>query len=172
MGRLTEDLLDAAQLDAGTFSVEPRRGPLLPMLMDCVADLSDAARARGLALALEAPDGLPELAVDLHRLRQVLDNLVGNALGFTPAGQVTVRAQAGPGEVRITAEDSGPGIPPAELGRVFDRFWQGRGHPRASAGPRPVHCAGHRGGARRDHPDGERARGRRGADLHAAGLSG
>jgi signal transduction histidine kinase len=89
-------------------------------------------------------DGLPQIEADHERVVQVLLNLVGNAVKFTPAGgRVAVSAEAGdgdgdgrprPGVVRFSVRDTGPGIPAEHLAHVFDRFWQVHAQGRAGAG--------------------------------------
>jgi signal transduction histidine kinase len=73
------------------------------------------------------PDQLPEVLADETRLRQILLNLVGNAIKFTPAGEVRVLAALGPDKmIEVSVEDSGPGIPEENLDKVFEEFEQVR----------------------------------------------
>jgi signal transduction histidine kinase len=68
---------------------------------------------------------MPVITADNDRLSQVITNLVDNALKYTPAGgQIVVRARSQSGRVEVEVEDSGPGIPPAQLERIFERFYQ------------------------------------------------
>jgi signal transduction histidine kinase len=82
------------------------------------------------------PDDLPPIHADSARIQQVLSNLVGNAIKFTPpGGRITVRAErAGPNEVRVVVSDTGPGIAPEMLPHVFSRFWQGKRSDRRGVG--------------------------------------
>ncbi|MFF5496938.1 sensor histidine kinase [Streptomyces aquilus] len=125
MGILLDDLLLLARLDAA--EVETPLRPADTDLVTLVQDAADAFRAAHPDRPLTLADG-PEsvaLRVDPHRIRQVLDNLLTNAAVHTPAGtpvRVTVSADAGQARVEVT--DSGPGIPPADRERVFDRFYR------------------------------------------------
>jgi two-component system OmpR family sensor kinase len=125
MGVLLDDLLLLARLDAA----EAER-PLRPEetdLVELVRQAADAFRAGhpGHPLTVSAGPGALPLHVDPQRIRQVLDNLLTNAAVHTPAGtpvSVSVSATAGAGVVEV--RDAGPGIPPADRDRVFDRFYR------------------------------------------------
>ena len=127
MLKLVADLLDVAAIDAGRISVTPRPCAIGPMVNEVLDDLSPQANAAGVALSCNVPEDLPPAQADAHRLAQVLTNLVGNAIKFTPdGGTVTARAEVtGPNELTVSIADTGVGIPAAHLAHVFDRFWQG-----------------------------------------------
>ncbi|MFT2753595.1 sensor histidine kinase [Clavibacter sp. Sh2088] len=123
--RITSDLQLLALAEAGdlTLTLEPCDTATI------VQEVAEAHRARatssGISLDIAVPGPL-RVQADPARLRQVLDNLVANALRHTPAGgQVTIGATALDGDVRITVEDTGEGIAPEDLPRVFDRLWRG-----------------------------------------------
>ena len=124
MHRLMEDLLDAASIDAGKLSVvmEPHStGQIMESVMTMFAE---QAASQGLTLESEMPPAVPWARCDASRVVQVLGNLCGNALKFTPrGGVVTVRARQEGEEVTFSVRDSGVGIPAADLPHVFDRFW-------------------------------------------------
>jgi PAS domain S-box-containing protein len=125
--RLVQDLLEVRRLSAGRLVL--RRAPMLPaqLVVECVDAHMTLASAAGIALVAEAPAGLPAVSADRDRILQVLENLVGNALKFTPAGgSIRVGAVAREHEVVFLVSDTGPGIAPHLLGSLFQPFWQAR----------------------------------------------
>jgi signal transduction histidine kinase len=125
------DLLDLARADAGTLEVAPARTDFGALLRDAVEDHRAAAGTAGHTLELRASDAPLEVVADPLRVRQVVGNLLSNAIKYTPPGGRVVVAAApsvngdGPGEgrwVRLTVEDSGPGIPPEHRETVFQEF--------------------------------------------------
>jgi signal transduction histidine kinase len=126
MNRLIGDLLDVKRLENGRLSVELRRGSAIAMITESVEMLRVVAAASGLELVLEAPAGLPDVSLDANRIQQVLSNLVGNAIKFTPkGGRITLRGAMDGDQVRVSVTDTGSGIPPAQVPHIFDQFWQG-----------------------------------------------
>jgi PAS domain S-box-containing protein len=124
MQRMIQDLLDVSHIEAGRLSVVRRPEPVAPIVHSALAMVELAAHENGIALSAEVPDGLPPADADAERVVQVLANLLTNAVKFTPrGGRVTVRAGRDGRELRFTVADTGPGIPAADLPRVFDRYW-------------------------------------------------
>ncbi|BBK40393.1 hypothetical protein STVA_04130 [Allostella vacuolata] len=128
--RLINDLLDFSRLDAGRLELQPGSLDVAELVSGVVELVAPLAQAKGLMLGWRAGAGLPAIVRgDAGRLGQVLLNLLGNAIKFTPAGSVTltvepdVPAGAAPG-IRFTVADTGIGIPPDALDRVFGRFEQ------------------------------------------------
>jgi len=125
MEHLIKSMLDVATIEAGTFSVVPvpcTIEDLLRETMEMFANLATSKQVR-----LEQMVKTPGLAVqaDHERVLQVFSNLVGNALKFTPQGGcVTIAAEPQGAMVRFAVLDTGPGIAPEHLPRVFDRFWK------------------------------------------------
>ena len=136
MDHLIGDLLDATRIESGTFDV--RRAPVhLPELLDETIESFDAqATECGITLQCGISRNLPPAMGDRDRLAQVLSNLIGNALKFTPAGgTIRVNARARSDDVvEISIADTGHGIPAEHLPHVFDRFWQADRQGRAGAG--------------------------------------
>ena len=125
MNRLIQDLLDAAKLEAGRVAIEARSIPVAPIIAEAQEMLTPLAAAKGIRLEASVGDSLPEIAADAGRVLQVLSNLVGNAIKFTPAGgRIVIRADAAPGGARLSVSDTGQGIPPEQLGKIFGTFWQ------------------------------------------------
>jgi PAS domain S-box-containing protein len=126
MNRLIQDLLDASRIEAGQLRVRPAPLPLGPLLAAAAEMVRMAAAGRGVALRVHAPEGVPPVLADRDRVLQVLSNLLGNAVKFTPrGGDVLVRAAVAGACVEVSVEDTGAGILPEHLPHVFDRFWQG-----------------------------------------------
>ncbi|MDQ3949867.1 MAG: PAS domain S-box protein, partial [Gemmatimonadota bacterium] len=127
MNRLIGDLLDVKRIESGTLAVEPRPEAVATVVGDAVEMLRPLAASSSLQLEAAVPDGLPRVMVDPPRVQQVLSNLVGNAIKFTPAGgQITVRAELAPDGVCLAVVDTGPGIPAEQVPHIFGRFWQGK----------------------------------------------
>jgi PAS domain S-box-containing protein len=125
MTRLIQDLVEVISLESGPPPLQ--RAPLdAAGVVNGVVDmLRPIAEERRVRLEAEVAPGLPALQADRGRLLQVFSNLVGNAVRFTPeGGTVRLAAERSDGHVRFSVADTGPGIPPEHLPRLFDRFWQ------------------------------------------------
>jgi PAS domain S-box-containing protein len=125
MQRLIEDLLDFANIEAGQLSIAPR--PLDPaaLIEEAVTSFESAAREQAVALAAELPEAAPRVLGDRDRVLQVFSNLVGNAMKAVSAhGRVTLRAEPRDSEVLFSVSDTGSGISPEDLQRIFDRYWR------------------------------------------------
>lgn len=135
MERLIKDLLDTARADAGRLTLEPNEFRLAPLLAEALLTLRPLAAEKAQRLEIAVADGVPPVRADRQRTLQVISNLVGNAIKFTPrGGRITVRAwRAGPNAV-VCVDDSGAGIAPEDLPHVFERFWQARNERRTGAG--------------------------------------
>lgn len=120
--RLVDDLQQLALADAGQLRLHAEDTDASEVAAQLVQAHRAAALAAGVDLVVDADAPVPVMA-DRARLRQALGNLVGNALRYTPAGGiVTVRVRTGGDEVVVTVTDTGPGIAPEHLPRLFDRF--------------------------------------------------
>jgi signal transduction histidine kinase len=122
--KLVGDLLLLSRIEAGMIPLDLAPVSVAEVVAEAVQTAAPAAAHKGVALDGAVPDGPPLLA-DRTRLVQVIDNLIANAVKFTDeGGQVGVSAAAGGQEWQIEVTDSGIGIPPGDLGRLFDRFFR------------------------------------------------
>jgi len=135
MSRLVDGVLVASRLEAGVFTVEPRSIRVRAVVEPMLAVFTPVAARRKVTLEFDGPPDL-ELWADAQKLRQALDNLVANALKFTPrGGRVRVRVRREDNQTAFEIADSGPGVPPAERDTIFDRYRQGsRGRASGGAG--------------------------------------
>lgn len=124
MNRLIQDLLDISSIEAGRLRLEKSRQGVLRMLNEGLAVWQPQAAQKSLDIDCECPDADEvNLDCDPNRIRQVLNNLIGNAIKFTePGGSIHVRVEPRADEVFFSVTDSGPGIPEADLPHIFDRF--------------------------------------------------
>ncbi|WEX88345.1 ATP-binding protein [Sinorhizobium garamanticum] len=123
--QLVEDLIDFSSLSAGRFQLRPSQQDLRLVIESVVEMLAHRAHEKGIEIAATvAADVPPGMMFDAARLRQVLFNVIGNAVKFTEAGGVLVAADIADGGVRIRIDDTGPGMSADELGRVFEEFEQ------------------------------------------------
>jgi signal transduction histidine kinase/DNA-binding response OmpR family regulator len=124
MTRLVNDLIDLGAVEAGSFQLAPKVVEPAAIITQAVESFRPAAEARGLGLACFIDPAVPEWAwLDGERFRQVLVNLVANAVKFTETGGVTVGLRAGAGDsLVLTVRDTGPGILPADQARLFQAF--------------------------------------------------
>jgi signal transduction histidine kinase len=125
MNRLIQDLLDVARMEAGQLTIERSRLSAGGLIAEAVEMQKPLASASSLELRVNmAPEGA-EVWGDRHRLLQVFENLIGNAIKFTNAGGcITVGAVSQDHEVVFRVTDTGGGIAPENQSNVFDRFWQ------------------------------------------------
>jgi signal transduction histidine kinase len=119
---LIDNLLDSSRLESGAIGMTREPTRLAPLLRN-VAERAQSAYP-DMQLTVEAPDGLPILAIDSTRIAQVLDNLLSNAAKYAPGAAVEMRARRDGEAVVIEVEDHGPGIAPEHTSQMFQRFYR------------------------------------------------
>jgi signal transduction histidine kinase len=126
MGRLVEQLLDAASVEAGRITLAPEPVHVEALVRDALELVGEHAAEKRVSLRAACPQPVA-VECDRERVLQVLGNLLGNAIKFTPAGgRVDVHVEAEPAWAKISVVDTGPGIPEHQLPCIFDRYWTGR----------------------------------------------
>jgi signal transduction histidine kinase len=124
MDNLIRDLVDATRLEHGDLGMTMNDEPIGGIVREAAGSVALLAKEKGITLDEDVANGDAIVRCDRHRILQVLGNLLGNALRFTPrGGHVTVRAQDEELGVRVEVEDSGPGIRNDDLPHIFDRYW-------------------------------------------------
>jgi signal transduction histidine kinase/CheY-like chemotaxis protein len=137
---LINDILDLSKVEAGKIDIDPGPTDVARLVGDMEVMFRQKALDKGIGLAIDIGTNVPgTVLMDEHRMRQVLINLVGNAIKFTAKGQVTLRLQAkktGPDRyaLRMDVEDTGIGIPDDQLGTIFGAFDQVAGQSSAEYG--------------------------------------
>jgi len=122
---LINDLLDLSQIEAGLMELQFREVDLAELIRSVMATTSALVRGKKVTLQEEIAPDLPLVRADPARIRQVLLRLMANAAKYTDQGSITVRAWASNGQVLVSVSDTGVGIPPEDLERIFERFEQG-----------------------------------------------
>lgn len=126
LGLLINDLLDLTKLEAGKMDIKLTPYPIDRVIDDSVEGLIAWANTKSMVFVKEIQENLPEGKIDVTRIIRVLNNLISNAIKFTPNnGTITIRAHLyNDHEIVVTVEDTGVGIPRNELDKVFSRFYQ------------------------------------------------
>jgi two-component system phosphate regulon sensor histidine kinase PhoR len=125
LARLTEDLLMLSKMDADRLELEIRRLSVSQFVESCLETAQRPAAEKDLRISVNLGNSLPDIAADRRRLAEVLQNLLDNAIQYTPAGgQIMLSASADDEEVTFTVSDTGIGIPQADQPRIFERFYR------------------------------------------------
>lgn len=127
MERLIGDLLDFAKIESGTLSIEARPCAVGPLIWEAVELVKNHADKKEIRIQVEFQSNLPLIVCDSDRIRQVLANILSNAIKFLPEkGFVKIRASLKDSEVEFAVIDNGPGISKENISHVFDRYWQAK----------------------------------------------
>ena len=125
LSRLVDDLRMLALAESGALKLQKEPTDVGILLSEAAASFRAQADAAGVTLSVDVPSDLPLLDLDPERMRQVLSNLIANALRYTPAGgAIRIQAASGHGSVTVSVGDTGAGIPADDLPHVFDRFYK------------------------------------------------
>lgn len=125
MIHMTDDLLEISRLQSGRVQFEMESLPLEHVIQEVCEGFERRLAEKRLGIKVDLPPKLPPVWGDRFRLTQALNNLVGNACNYTPSGTITVGARSANGCVEVSISDTGIGIPPEELKRLFTRFFRG-----------------------------------------------
>lgn len=133
--RMVRDLMAIGALETGNLTLDAKSVETSRLLLSTVESQQDVAAEASVILSSDLSPSLPAVSGDEERLLEVLDNLIGNAVKFTPAGgSITVGAGVRGDQVLIWVKDSGCGIPQDQLPHIFDRFWQAKKKERRGLG--------------------------------------
>ncbi len=142
--RLINDILDLSRIEAGHLEMDTQTVDLGSHIRAIAAELAPLAMAKELEIIVKLPETLPAVRCDIDRVRQILNNLIGNAIKFTETGTVQVTAEVRGSALAVSVIDTGVGIPEADLNKIFREFFQvdqtlarRQGGP-ASASPSPA----------------------------------
>jgi signal transduction histidine kinase len=121
---LINNVLDLSKIEAGQLTLSVEEYSMKEIVHTVVTATEGLAAEKNLVLKVAIPDNFPRAEGDERRIVQVLMNLVGNAIKFTEAGEIAVRAAASDAAIEVSVADTGPGIPPSEHERIFEEFRQ------------------------------------------------
>jgi signal transduction histidine kinase len=125
MNQLVGDLTDVAKIHAGRLHLERQECTLQQTVEPAIERTRLLSQEKGVEFAAQVPPDLFRFSVDQPRITQVLDNLLGNALKFTPpGGKITLHVSILENEVQFSVTDTGPGIPDEASSRIFEPYWQ------------------------------------------------
>jgi two-component system phosphate regulon sensor histidine kinase PhoR len=125
LAQLVEELLELSRIESGRVALRLQPMDLASVVATAVERLRPQAERQGLNVAVDLPSDLPTVQADSERIQQVIVNLVHNAVKFTPpGGRIAVTAERGNGEVAVSVADTGAGISPDALARLFERFYK------------------------------------------------
>ena len=134
--RILNDLLDLARLEEGTDGLRKERISPAELLQSVIEDTADKISSRGLKMSCRVEPGLPDVTVDRQRISHAFNNLIANAIKYSPAGgEIRLNASRAEDEtIEFSISDEGPGIPEEYHARIFERFFRAPGQTKTGAG--------------------------------------
>ena len=125
LAALINDLLDISRIESGRIQMEQAPISILDIVTQRIEEIRPQADEKSIQLDMTAPESVPQIFGDEARMGQVFTNLIGNAIKFTPNnGEVSVKVEADGNLLHVEVIDTGPGIPPEERQKIFDKFYQ------------------------------------------------
>lgn len=125
LAALINDLLDISRIESGRIQMEQTPISILDIVTQRIEEIRPQADEKSIQLDMTAPESVPQIFGDEARMGQVFTNLIGNAIKFTPNnGEVSVKVEADGNLLHVEVIDTGPGIPPEERQKIFDKFYQ------------------------------------------------
>jgi signal transduction histidine kinase len=125
MERLIADLLDFSKIQQGILPVKLQKASVKKLIEDVIQSVTAKTKEKSIDLSFTVPESDPVLICDPYRIKQVLNNLLGNAIKFTPErGKISLEVKDQPESFYFSVADSGPGIPENNLLHIFERYWQ------------------------------------------------
>ncbi len=135
MKNLVENVLDTAKVESGTFLLELKLVRAQSIVDESLEMFRSQANEKSIRIFSRVEDANYELYCDPYRTLQILSNLIGNALKFTPdGGTISISVKGSDHHAHFVVEDTGPGIPEEQIPHIFDRYWQGRNAGKSSIG--------------------------------------
>lgn len=126
LGSLVEDLLDVSRIEQGRIQIEAKPLVVTPIIQSVVDELSVTANEKNLKLTFASTATIPKIFIDSDRLKQILINLIGNAIKYTPKGSVNVACQVKDNDVEIKIKDTGIGMSPEVQKHLFEKFFRAK----------------------------------------------
>ncbi len=125
LSRFIDDLLDMAKIERGKMEIKKESLEILPIVSEIAELIKPQADEKDIEIAMNIPDNLPLVFVDGDRTRQIITNLLSNSIKFTPEkGKISIKIQDEKEHFQVSISDTGIGIPPEQIGKIFDKFEQ------------------------------------------------
>lgn len=134
LAELVNDVLDLSQIEARQMALTREYCSVAEIIQSAVTAVRPLFESKGLGLEVQVAEDLPQVFCDRLRIREVILNLLSNAGRFTDRGGVHLQVELQAGELRVTVRDTGPGIAPDQIGRLFEPFWQADRSPEGRRG--------------------------------------